>query len=161
MYMYIKYMYCFCMKQQGPPVTGLVWRLSMRWRSAIDRAVTPLGLTNAQYSVLVPLFRLDQAGVRPSQRELADACGLEPLYVSKLARAMEQAGLLERTAHPTDTRAVQLTLTDRGRELTGQAMANVIDLQDELTAPLGGINSPQTRALIESLQALLGPSAGA
>ena len=26
----------------------LVWRLSMKWRVAVDRAVAPLGLTHAQ-----------------------------------------------------------------------------------------------------------------
>ncbi len=137
-------------------MTGLVWRLSMRWRSAIDRAITPLGLTNAQYSVLAPLLGLERSGQRPSQRELADVTGLEPLYVSKLARALEQAGLIERADHPDDSRAVQLTLTDRGRELTARATERVRGLQDELTAPLGGLDSPATQALITSLRTLLG-----
>jgi DNA-binding MarR family transcriptional regulator len=96
----------------------LVWRLSMRWRSAIDRAITPVGLTNAQYSVLAPLIGLERSGQRPSPRQLADVTGLEPLYVSKLARALEQAGLIEHRGHRDDSRAVQLTLTDRGREAT-------------------------------------------
>ena len=145
------------MEHQGPPITGLVWRLSMRWRAVIDRAITPLGLTNAQYAVLAPLLGMDLAGRRPSQRELADFTGLEPLYVSKLARALEQAGLLERTGHPADTRAVQLALTDRGRDVTRRAVDQVRALQDELTAPLGGIDSPATKTLIAALQTLLDP----
>jgi DNA-binding MarR family transcriptional regulator len=146
------------MEEAGTPITGLVWRLSMSWRSTIDRAITPLGLTNAQYAVLAPLLAMDRAGERPSQRRLADFTGLEPLYVSKLARALEQAGLLRRTADPTDSRAVQLTLTDQGRDVAGRAVEKVIGLQDELTAPLGGRNSPRTVALVESLRALLDPA---
>ena len=142
------------------PVTGLVWRLSMRWRAAIDREIAPLGLTNAQYSLLAPLRGMEQAGQRPSQRQLASFTGLEPLYVSKLARSLEQAGLVERTGNPADSRAVQLSLTDRGRDLTAQAMARVVALQDELTAPLGGPGDPRTRAFTESLQILLGAAAG-
>ena len=121
----------------------------MRWRSAIDRAITPLGLTNAQYSVLAPLLGMERSGQRPSQRQLADFTGLEPLYVSKLARALEQAGLIERSGHPDDSRAVQLSLTDQGREVTAQATERVRGLQDELTAPLGGLDSPATRNLID------------
>ena len=34
----------------------LVWRLSMKWRAAVDRAVADLGLTHAQYSVLASLL---------------------------------------------------------------------------------------------------------
>jgi len=127
----------------------------MRWRAAIDRAITPLGLTHAQYAVVVPLLSMERAGRRPSQRQLANFTGLEPLYVSKLARALERAGLVERTSDPDDIRAVQLGLTDRGREVATRAVARVHGLQDELTAPLGGLGSPQTRALIESLRILL------
>ncbi|ONH35083.1 MULTISPECIES: MarR family winged helix-turn-helix transcriptional regulator [Protofrankia] len=127
----------------------------MRWRSAIDRAIAPLGLTHAQYAVVAPLLSMERAGRRPSQRQLADVTGLEPLYVSKLARALERAGLLERTGNPDDTRAVQLALTDRGREVATRAVEQVCGLQDELTAPLGGLRSPATQALIESLRTLL------
>jgi DNA-binding MarR family transcriptional regulator len=137
------------------PISGLVWRLSMRWRSAIDRAIAPLGLTHAQYAVLAPLLGMDRAGRRPSQRQLADFTGLEPLYVSKLARALEVAGLVERTGDPDDTRAVRLGLTDLGRSVAAQATGRVRGLQEELTAPLGGLTDPRTRALIESLHILL------
>lgn len=143
------------------PPTGLVWRLSMRWRSAIDRAIAPLGLTHAQYAVLAPLLGMDRAGHRPSQRQLADATGLEPLYVSKLARVLERAGLLERTGNPHDTRAVQVTLTPRGRDVATRAVKQVLELQDELTAPLGGLRDPKTQALLESLRTLLNPPAPA
>ncbi len=137
------------------PITGLVWQLSMRWRSAIDRAIAPLGLTNAQYSILAPLLAMERAGRRPSQRQLADFTGLEPLYVSKLARALERASLVQRAGDPDDTRAVQLTLTDRGRAVAIQAVERVVGLQGDLTAALGGVDSQQTQALIESLTILL------
>jgi DNA-binding MarR family transcriptional regulator len=142
------------------PVTGLVWRLSMRWRSAIDRAIAPLGLTHAQYAVLAPLLGMDRAGRRPTQRQLADFTGLEPLYVSKLARSLEAAGLVQRTGDPDDTRAVRLGLTDRGRSVATGATGAVRRLQEELTAPLGGLKDSRTRALIEALHTLLDSKTG-
>ena len=75
--------------------------------------------------MLAPLLGMERSGQRPSQRQLADLTGLEPLYVSKLARALEQAGLIERSGHPDDSRAVQLSLTDQGREVTAQATERV------------------------------------
>lgn len=137
------------------PISGLVWRLSTRWRTAIDRAIAPLGLTHAQYAVLAPLLGMDRAGHRPTQRQLADFTGLEPLYVSKLARSLEAAGLIQRTGDPDDTRAVRLALTDEGRSATAAATGAVRRLQEELTAPLGGVKDPRTRALIEALHTLL------
>ena len=133
----------------------LVWRLSLKWRSAVDRAVAPLGLTHAQYSVLASLFGMVRAKRRPSQRELADYTGMEPIYVSKLVRALERAGLVERAEHPADTRAIQLTLTPAGRDIATRAVAVVRELQDQLTTAIGGRNSKRTRALMDTLQTLL------
>ncbi|MGW1717304.1 MarR family winged helix-turn-helix transcriptional regulator, partial [Streptomyces sp. NPDC002156] len=90
---------------EGATPGYLVWRLSTKWRVAVDRAVAPLGLTHAQYSLVASLYGMRRAGLRPSQRRLADHTGLEPLYVSKLARALETAGLLERARDPQDPRA--------------------------------------------------------
>src|SRR5437667_225541 len=75
------------MSETTPTTGSLVWRLSMRWRAAVDRAVAPLGLTHAQFVVLASLYGLACRGTRPSQRELADFTGLEPVYVSRLAKA--------------------------------------------------------------------------
>ncbi|MBD0839899.1 MarR family winged helix-turn-helix transcriptional regulator [Streptomyces sp. TRM68416] len=133
----------------------LVWRLSTKWRVAVDRAVAPLGLTHAQYALVASLYGMQRAGERPSQRRLADHTGLEPLYVSKLARALEASGLLERTRDPRDPRAVQLALTDRGRETTGQAIGVVQGLLDQLLQPLGGLDSDRTREFGRDLAALL------
>jgi DNA-binding MarR family transcriptional regulator len=140
---------------EGPTPGFLVWRLSMKWRAAVDRAVAPLGLTHAQYSLLASLFGMQQAGLRPSQRELADHTGLEPLYVSKLARTLEAAGLITRAGHPADTRAVQLSLTADGRAVTRRAITVVQQLLDRLLAPLGGPDSRRAEAFTRALMTLL------
>jgi MarR family transcriptional regulator, organic hydroperoxide resistance regulator len=69
------------------PTPGhLVWRLSMKWRAAVDRALAPLGLTHAQYVLLASLYGMERDGQRPTRRE----------------------------RDPADTRAVRLALTGRG-----------------------------------------------
>ena len=144
------------MAEQHRPTPGsLVWRLSMRMRTAVDRAVAPFGLTHAQYSVLASLSAMARSGERPSQRELADRTGLDAIYISKLVRVLEQNGLVARTADPTDSRAFELTLTDAGVAVIRPAIDVVIDLQERLTAPLGGLGSRRTSELIDTLQLLL------
>ncbi|MER6789703.1 MarR family transcriptional regulator [Streptomyces sp. NPDC000658] len=133
----------------------LVWRLANKWRVAVDRAVTPLGLTHAQYSLVASLHGMQRAGERPSQRRLADHTGLEALYVSKLARALESAGLIERTRDPRDPRAMQLTLTEQGQAVTRQAIAVVQELHQQLLEPLGGPDAQRTRVLTDELTTLL------
>ena len=133
----------------------LVWRLSMGWRAAMDRVLEPLGLTQAQYAVLAPLYGMSRSGARPSQRELADLTGLDAVYISKLVRALERAGFVERSASTVDTRAVELTLTDRGVATVREAMPLVVRLRDELSKPLGGIDGERTRQLTAMLVELL------
>jgi len=139
------------------PTTGyLLWRLTSKLRAAVDRALAPLGLTHAQYALLASPYGVSSSGAQPSQRELADWTGLEPIYVSKLARALEQAGLIQRTEHPADTRAVQLRLTDQGAAVARRAIAVVAAYHEEFTAPIGGTQSQRNRDLIRTLQILLG-----
>src|SRR6202011_5359979 len=145
------------MSETAPTTGSLVWRLSMKWRAAVDRAVAPLGLTHAQYVLLASLYSLSQSGARPSQRELADFTGLEPVYVSRLARALEAGGKIDRTEDQRDPRAVALTLTAHGLEVVVPAIAAVRELHAVLLAPIGGSDSAGNRALVATLHALLAP----
>jgi DNA-binding MarR family transcriptional regulator len=139
-----------------PPSIGyLVWHLTLRWRAELDRALAPLGLTSAQYAVLASLYGLSQGGARPSQRELADFAGLEPMHLSKLVRALQRAGLVARAGNPADTRAVQLSVTDRGVRVVTVARTTVLQLEEQRLAPLGGRNSQQSAQLRETLLVLL------
>jgi DNA-binding MarR family transcriptional regulator len=150
-------MYAICMRPTDDPTTGyLLWRLTTKLRAAVDRVLAPLGLTHAQYTVLASLYGFSQTGAQPSQRQLADWTGLEPIFVSKLARALEQAGLIDRTEHPADTRAVQIRLTDAGTDVAQRAIAIVHRFQEEFTAPIGGTQSRRNRDLVSTLQTLLG-----
>ncbi|MFG1943975.1 MarR family winged helix-turn-helix transcriptional regulator [Nonomuraea sp. NPDC048826] len=133
----------------------MIWHLTMKWRAALDRELAPLGITSAQYSVLASLYGLTRGGGRPSQRELADFSGLEAMYVSKLVRALERAGLVERAPNPADTRAVRLQVTEQGAQVVAAARAKVVQLEEERLAPLGGPASPRSAALREALGVLL------
>jgi MarR family transcriptional regulator, organic hydroperoxide resistance regulator len=138
-----------------PTIGSLVWHVTLRWRAAVDRAVAPLGLTHAQYSALASLRALTTAGERPSQRRLATYTGLGPIYISKLIRTLEAAGLVARAPDPDDARAVLLSLTAHGIEVIDRAVPIVRALNDTLLEPLGGPASAQTAELRATLLTLL------
>ena len=137
-------------------IGALLWRVTNRWRAAVDRALAPLGLTHAQYALLASLYGLALQGRTPSQRELGDHAGFEPMYVSKVARALEQGGMLRRQRHEEDPRALGLALTDRGTDVITRAMPIVAGLHRELTASIGGPDGPRARELADVLRTLLG-----
>jgi DNA-binding MarR family transcriptional regulator len=144
-------------EQQGraPSIGYLVSRLAVRWRRELDRALAPHGLTGASYAVLASLHALSARGAQPSQRELADFTGFEPMYVSKLARTLAGAGLLERADDPSDTRALRLRITDRGVAAVRAGRAVVLALEEQRLAPLGGRLSEAGLALHDTLLDLL------
>ncbi|MFD6419993.1 MarR family winged helix-turn-helix transcriptional regulator [Streptomyces sp. NPDC060194] len=144
----------------GPTPGYLVWRLANKWRVAVDRAVAPLGLTHAQYALVATLHGMRRTGERPSQRELAEHTGLEALYVSKLARALEAAGFVERERDARDPRAVRLSLTQEGAAVARKAVDVVQRLHEQLLDPLGGLDGQRTRVLVGELTVLLGTPLG-
>jgi DNA-binding MarR family transcriptional regulator len=138
-----------------PTVGYFVWRLSMKWRTAVDDAVASLGLTHAQYSVLSSLRGMARCGNHPTQRELADHTGLDPIYISKLVRAMESSKLIERRPDEHDARAVRLTVTRQGARVADRAIERVARLMDQLTEPLGGTSSERVQQLAADLRLLI------
>jgi DNA-binding MarR family transcriptional regulator len=140
---------------QVPSTGWLIWHVALRCRTALDRALAPVGLTSAQYGLLAALHGLTRSGARPSQRQLADFAGLEPMYVSKLARTLERAALIERGDDPDDTRAVRLSLTSRGSERIAAARQIVVALDENILTPLGGRSSDHTAHLHDQLLTLL------
>ena len=95
----------------GPTTGYYLWRLATRWRAAVDRALAEVGLTHAQYALLASLYGLSRAGRQPSQRQLADFSGLDPMFVSKLTRSLERSGLLTRSPGSVKRTSLIMSLT--------------------------------------------------
>jgi DNA-binding MarR family transcriptional regulator len=140
----------------GVPSTGfLVWHLSLRWQLQLSRALAHLDITHTDYAVLASLHGLAASGVQPNQRELADVSGLEPMYVSRLVRALQRAGLVARSRRPADPRAYELSLTPRGIAVVTAARRIVVDLEARRLAALGGAGSERTAQFKAALVDLL------
>jgi DNA-binding MarR family transcriptional regulator len=71
------------------------------------------GLTPARAEVLWLLHRTGPC----TQRALSEQLKCTPRNVTGLIDVLEQTGLVERTAHPSDRRAILVRLSDAGRAL--------------------------------------------
>jgi DNA-binding MarR family transcriptional regulator len=92
-------------------------------------AETGIALDRAAYWVLGRIA--DRAPLRLS--ELAQTMGLDPSTISRHVRQLEAQGFTERTADPSDARAVMLAPTARGREILERArVARRLRLQQVL-----------------------------
>jgi DNA-binding MarR family transcriptional regulator len=129
----------------------LLWQVTRRWQRELTAALKPLQLTHVQFVLLASTWWLD----RPTQRELADHAGTDPMMTSQVLRALEERGLVERRQDPDDGRARRVVATRRGRALAEKAVA-VVEAADaaffadagseELMATLRALAAPNLRA---------------
>lgn len=82
----------------------------------MNSSLGDLGLTPARTHLLWELSRRGPS----TQRVLADALGVTPRNVTGLVDALEGTGHVTRQPHPVDRRAILVTLTDHGTEVTTQ-----------------------------------------
>lgn len=81
---------------------------------ALDRGLSRHGIGLHQFEVLFVLAFISPDGVLP-MAEIRRRSPLSQSRVSRVVSGLEAEGLVQRTADPTDTRAVIVSITDRGR----------------------------------------------
>ncbi|MHB8554725.1 MAG: DUF4160 domain-containing protein [Candidatus Dormibacteria bacterium] len=108
----------------------LLWHATLRWQRATAAALRPLGITHVQFVLLASTWWLGENGEAPSQRQLAEHCGTDPMMTSQVARTLEAKGLLTRDADPADCRVRRMRVTAAGRQLALTAIA-VVEAADQ------------------------------
>jgi DNA-binding MarR family transcriptional regulator len=96
----------------------LLWQVTMLWQRRIAAVLRPHALTQVQFALLASLLWLSRTESAITQAMLARHAKLDAMMTSQVLRTLEANGLVERDAHPSDTRAKILTLTKKGRVLT-------------------------------------------
>jgi MarR family transcriptional regulator, organic hydroperoxide resistance regulator len=77
------------------------------------------------------------------------------MFVSKLARTLQQKALVERRVHRDDPRALQLTVTATGIRVLTAARKIVVELEERRLAVIGGQRSRRSIEFKETLIVLL------
>jgi len=97
-----------------------LWQASNQWQRMQKEALEPLDLTHVQFILLAGVVELEKQGF-VTQSALAAYAKADPMMTSQVLRALEKKGCVIRSAHPEDTRALQLVTTAKGRKLFEQA----------------------------------------
>jgi DNA-binding MarR family transcriptional regulator len=100
----------------------------------------PLGLTYAQYLVLVVLSETDAVSVR----QLGERLSLDSATLTPLLKRLEAQGAIERRRDAEDERVVRVSLTKQGRAL--RAKCRDFPLQAAC-----GLGDPGDPALVEQI----------
>jgi DNA-binding MarR family transcriptional regulator len=86
---------------------------------AVDEVLRQFELTFARYEALV-MLTFTKRGEMPLSK-MGPRLMIHPTSVTNIVDRLEDAGLLERTPHPTDRRITLARITPEGRELAARA----------------------------------------
>ena len=127
-------------KTAGGPKSGgpgaALWRAANLWRRRQRAALEGYGVTPSQFLLLQGLA---DSGARQAvtQAGLAQHCGADVMMTSQLVRELERLGLVRREAHPSDSRALALALTTRGRQRLDRAAPAIVAAEQAFFGALG------------------------
>jgi DNA-binding MarR family transcriptional regulator len=136
-----------------PQVEAVVDRVA-HLRKYFDRLTTShakgFGLNHGEFKVLLKLRQVP--GEQLSPGALADTLVLSTGAMTNRIDRLEAEGLVAREPHPHDRRGVIVRLTDRGREVTDRAVA---EIAHEEQRAVGVLTAPEQRRLNDLLRKLM------
>ena len=118
------------------------------WRSRLDERLRPLGLSSAMWAVI---RRLAAGQAALTQRELAEAVGIEGPTLVRLLDRLEQHGIARRVADPRDRRIKRVELAEQARQNWDASLRAGLELSSELTRGIPPQDLETTRTVLRTM----------
>lgn len=118
--------------------------VSRQMRNRFDRQARALGLTRAQWRVMMFLRRHEGA----RQNELAALLEVENVTLGRHIDRLEESGWVERRPDPSDRRAWRLFLAEKSMPMLDKLAVFLIETRE---TALNGFSAKERDALIETL----------
>ena len=110
-------------KDEYKKSTGLLFiRTYHKWHGLIKKQLKTIDLTHPQFVVLTTLAALLRQQEWVSQTDIARFSDMDVMTVSQIIRLLVKKELIMREAHPKDSRANIILLTDTGLQKVNQAL---------------------------------------
>lgn len=130
-------------------------RAARMWRTKLDERLSPLGLTQARWLVLMHLSRM---GGEAPQKELAVSVGVEGPTLVRVLDGLERLGLVQRVGVEGDRRARRVCLTAKADGVINDIMRIGANLRAEA---LLGITDAEIEAFYHVLETIMANLAAA
>jgi MarR family transcriptional regulator, organic hydroperoxide resistance regulator len=115
----------------------LLWQVTNLWQREIKKALTEFDLTHTQFVLMASIHWLALQGDDVTQVLLSSHTKIDPMTISTVLRTLQQNGLVQRKEHPTDTRAKNVVLTEKGKSVTKKAVVIVEAFDTSFFSALG------------------------
>ncbi len=128
----------------------------------------PYRLNNAAERISVALSRIYQSefGINIAEwrvlaalherravlaKDIVNYTHMDKVRVSRAIKSLEEKGYLQRQTSMSDSRAAELSLTKKGRELYRVVVPRALEWQDELLEPLSEIDRQELHRILNRL----------
>jgi MarR family transcriptional regulator, transcriptional regulator for hemolysin len=133
----------------GPPIGLHVANIAKVLSRAFDEALADAGGTRPTWLILLAV----KSGRWGTQREIADAVGIEGATLTHHLNGLERAGLLTRTRDPDNRRVHRVALTEEGDAAFHRLRQAATAFDERLRSGLDDGDLTQLRGLLDRLRA--------
>jgi len=129
----------------------LLWKLTALWQRKLAQVFDGFGITQTQYAIMASLRWFEEHREPTTQALIAEHARLEPMTLSKAIRKLEDDGLVARGQSATDSRAITVRLTAKGRNMTQKAVVAIESADDEFFGQLDAQQLATYKSLMVAL----------
>jgi len=129
----------------------LLWKLTTLWQQRLADVFDEFGITQTQYAILASLRWFEEQGEPPSQAHLVAHAKIDKMTLSKAIRRLEEDGLVRRVPSATDSRAVDVGFTAKGRRVVEQAIVAVERADDEFFGVIPARRVDEFKSLVRAI----------
>lgn len=95
----------------------LLWQTTMIWQRQIKRALETYDISHPQFVIMATLLWFEAHHYDTTQILIVNWSKLDKMTVSKSLKKLVALGYVNRIEHETDTRAKNVSLTEKGKEM--------------------------------------------
>jgi MarR family transcriptional regulator for hemolysin len=129
----------------------LLWKLTTLWQQRLGLVLDEHGITHTQFVILASLRWFEEQAEPPTQSHLAEHTHIDKMTLSKAIRKLEEGSLVKRRPSRSDSRAVTVAFSARGRRLITQAVAQIEAADAQFFSRLGVHDLAAYQALTAAL----------
>jgi DNA-binding MarR family transcriptional regulator len=109
---------------------GPLLMVAQKWERAVDRVLEGFDTTCTQVELLSCIVELMKDGNPVTQKDIAEFLDRDKNTVSEVMRLLEKKGYITRTVSETDLRAKYIRLTDKGYDLLGKSVHEMVKMNE-------------------------------
>lgn len=129
------------------------WQLHSQWQKRIASALSPHDVNHTQFVILATILWYQDQSIQPSQAEITKITNIEKMTLSKAIARLEGMLLVTRVKSTVDTRSINVSLTEKARELLPMLVRAVEQVDNEIFAIKDSKNKMLFASILTQLNA--------